>query len=118
QLSADIHEAAPRQGLPIRVHNLRDVTPGSSQVTVLHRAVNIHHPAYVVVRYNFHLSGSRYRSDIRQDLGTNHPRPAESCVLEILERLDLILRGLCDQAVLYAVLPVQEKCRRSLETAA
>ncbi len=111
-------ETAARQKLLKSIHDLGDVAAGSAQVAVLNGAVDIYHPAHVVVRYNFHLSGSGNRSDVCQNLRTNHARSAESYVLQVLKRLDLILRCLRDHRVLHAVLPVQEECRRSLEAAA
>src|SRR5205823_4962559 len=124
QLSPNSDETATRQRGSMGIDDTGEVTADGAEVAVLHGAVNIHDAADVVVRYHLHLTGARDRGDVREDFRTRHDRCTghglctDGDVLEILQRLNVVLGGHGGDVIFDPVVPIQEEGRRGLEAAA
>src|ERR1700722_758005 len=67
QLALNGHEAAARQGLSIRIYDVRDLAANRSQIAALDGCVDIDHTPNVVVVNHFHLVRAFDRGNIRQN---------------------------------------------------
>src|ERR1700688_3315043 len=70
------------------------------------------------MRDHFHLIRTGDGSDIRENFWARGGRGIERSVLEVLQRLNRILRSLSYQVVAHTVIPIQEEHRGDLETTA
>ena len=68
ELPAHGDEAAARKRAPVRVDDSRDVAARAAQIAILHRSVNIHHAADVVVIQHRHFIRAGDGRNVRQDL--------------------------------------------------
>ncbi len=89
-----------------------------AEIAVLRRPVDIDHAAYVVVVDDSHLTSPLHRSNIRKNLRTALGASGDGDILDVLDRLDSVLRRLRNQVVVHAVLPVDKEHRRDLEASA
>src|ERR1700733_5247544 len=86
-----------------------------AEIPVLRRPEDIDHAAYVVVVDHGRLASPLHRSNIRENLRVALRAAGNGDILNVLDRLDPVLRGLCDQVVVHAVLPVDKEHRGDLE---
>src|ERR1700679_459099 len=112
-------EGSSRQGLPILINNPLHVATYRAEVTVLNGAIDIDHASDVVMGDDGHLMRALHGRDVSEDFRII----AAVCVgdwniLNILDRLNPVLWGLGDQAVINPVVPVDEEHRCDLETPA
>ncbi len=102
----------------VGIDDPRDVAADRAEVAPLHVGVDIDHAADVVVVDRRHLLRARDGGDVGQDRRPRSRGSGDRDVLQIVQRLDVVLRRLGRDVVVHAVLPVQEEQRRGLETAA
>src|SRR4029077_4882271 len=68
-LAAQGDETPAGEVRPIGVHDARDVPAHRAEVAILHRTVDVDHPAGVVVRDHRHAAGAGDRGHVAQYLG-------------------------------------------------
>src|SRR5262249_29169727 len=107
-----------RQRRAILIHNSLDFAANSAEVAVLHRPVNVYDPPDIVMRDYLHLAGPRYRSHIGQYSRAACSGSSDGQVLDVLERLNIVLGGLRHEAIVHPVLPVQKEHGIGLKAAA
>src|SRR5258708_4182966 len=107
-----------RQGLAMGIDDALHVATHAAEVAVLRCPVDIGHAAYVVVIDDGDLAATLHRSNIRKNLRTAFGASRDGNILDIRDRLDSVLRGLRNQVVVHAVLPVDEEVWRDLEAPA
>src|SRR5580658_8029558 len=89
-----------------------------AEVTVLRSPVDIDHAAYVVVIDDGDLAPALHRGNIGKNLWIALSASRDGDILDVLDRLDSVLRGLRNQVVIHAVFPVYEEVWRNLEAPA
>ena len=100
----------PRGSEPaVLVDDALDVACDRAEVAVLHGAIDIDRAADVVVRDDGHLGAARDVATSARISGLRGAGGGDGDVLQILQRLDVVLRGLGDHVVVDAVLRVQEE---------
>ena len=102
----------------VLIDDASNVAAHRAEIAILNGAVNVHHPADVVMRHHFHLTPAMDGGDLGENFRTNHGRRTDGYVADILQGLDAVLLILGNHLVLHTVLPVQEKGRRDLKTSA
>src|SRR5258706_4230408 len=118
ELAANADEAAARERGSVGGDDAIDVAADGAEVAVLHVGVDIEDAANVVVIDGFHFAGAVDGSDVGEDERACRTGGGDGNVLQVLQRLDGVLRSLGDEVVAGAVLIVQEKNGGYLEAAA
>ncbi len=111
-------ECSTRQRLAVGVDDALYIAANRAKIAVLRRPVDIDHAAYVVVVDDSYLTTPLHRSNIRENLRIALRAASDGDILNVLDRLDSVLRGLRNQVVVHAVLPVDEEHRRDLKAPA
>src|SRR5260370_7070854 len=107
-----------RQGLAMGIDDALHVATHAAEVAVLRCPVDIDHAAYVVVIDDGGLAATLHRSNIGKNLRTAFGASRDGDILDVLDRLDSVLRGLRNQVVVHTVLPVDEEVWRDLKASA
>ena len=117
-LTAYGDEGPARKSLAIAVDDARNIAACGSQIAVLDSSIDIDHTADIVVREDRHLVRPLHGSDISENLRIPWRPTSDGNILNVLYRLDSVLRGLGHQVVVHAVIPVDQEHRRNLKTSA
>src|SRR5207237_8747854 len=99
QLPAHREEAAARELGPVGVRDPGDVTADGAEIAVLHGAVDVDDAADVVVGEHGHLAAAVDGGHVGQDAGPRRGGRADRNVLQVVTRLDPVLRRLGRQVV-------------------
>src|ERR1700723_3124076 len=117
-LPADAHERATGQRFFVGRYDSVDLFAHRTQVPVLHRTIDIERSADIVVIDDLHLGASADVCHIRQNLGLFCGRRRQRNILQVVQRLDVVLWCLGNDAVSCAVLVVKKEQRRELRASA
>ena len=110
-LAADADEAAARQVPCCSASTMLSIVAADrAEVAILHGAVDIEDAADVVVGDDRHLGGARDAGDVARISGwLGRVARGDRDVLQVLQRLHVVLRRLRDDVVVDAVLRVEEE---------
>src|SRR5580692_1121437 len=117
-LAAYGNERPARQCLAMGIDDALHVATHGAKVTILRCPVDIDHAADVVVIDDGDLAATLHRSNICKNLRAALAASRDGDILHVLDRLDSVLRGLRNEVVVHAVLPVYEEVWRNLEAPA
>jgi KaiC/GvpD/RAD55 family RecA-like ATPase len=116
-LAARRYKAPTRKQRFIRLHDAVHITTYRTEIPILYRGVDIDYATNVVVIDRGKLTRSMYGSNIGEYRGSLLVRTTDRDILNILLRLNTVLRRLRNQIVRDTVLRVEIERGRHLETA-